>query len=47
MNLVGLPSSDAAVTDLTGRWFEPLEAGRLQPANLYRAQLARRLKTAE
>ncbi len=47
MNLVGLPSSDPAVTDLTGRWFEPTDADRLEPANLYQAQLANRLKTKQ
>ena len=47
MNLVGLPSNDPAVTDPTGRWFEPTDADRLEPANLYQAQLARRLKTAK
>ena len=44
MNLVGLLSSDPPVTEPTGRWFEPLDPNRLQPANLYEAQLARRLK---
>ena len=43
MNLVGLPSSDAIVTESTGRWFEPIAADRLGPANLYEAQLARLL----
>ena len=43
MNLVGLRSSDPAVTDAEGRWFEPLDPERLQPVNLYDAQLARRL----
>ncbi len=44
MNLVGLPSSDAAVTETSGRWFEPLAVERLQPADLYQAQLAKRLQ---
>jgi len=44
MNLVGLLSSDPPVVDSAGRWFEPLDPQRLQPANLYEAQLARRLK---
>ncbi|MCP4509040.1 MAG: hypothetical protein GY826_21920, partial [Fuerstiella sp.] len=47
MNLVGLPSSDTATTAPTGRWFEPIAADRLEPANLYEAQLSRRLKTAQ
>ena len=46
MNLVGLPSSHAAVMERTGCWFEPIGAGRLEPANLYEAQLAKRLKLA-
>lgn len=44
MNLVGLPSSEAAVTEPSGRWFEPIDIDRLQPADLYQAQLAKRLK---
>ncbi|MCH5378226.1 MAG: hypothetical protein JJ992_30080, partial [Planctomycetes bacterium] len=45
MNLVGLTSSDPPVTNSSGRWFEPLDPERLQPRNLYDAQLARRLAT--
>ena len=44
MNLVGLLSSDPPDTEPTGRWFEPLDPQRLQPANLYEAQLTKRLK---
>ncbi len=44
MNLVGLPSNDDALTDTTGRWFEPIDPQQLKPTNLYEAQLARRLK---
>jgi len=47
MNLVGLPSSDTAVTEPTGRWFEPIDVDRLQPVDLYQAQLAKRLKSAQ
>lgn len=47
MNLVGLLSSDPSVLEPTGRWFEPLDPKRLQPANLYEAQLARRLKKGD
>ena len=47
MNLVGLPSNAAAVTEPTGRWFEPMNAKRLEPDNLYEAQLAKRLKMAQ
>ncbi|HQZ67120.1 MAG TPA: hypothetical protein PLY87_18640, partial [Planctomycetaceae bacterium] len=45
MNMVGLSSSADAVTDPTGRWFEPLNNRQLAPANLYQAQLAKRRKT--
>jgi len=45
MNFVGLPTCEAAVTEPSGRWFEPIDVDRLQPANLYQAQLAKRLKT--
>jgi len=44
MNLVGLPTKQPPDTSVEGRWFEPLESGRLSPANLYRAQLERRLR---
>lgn len=44
MNLVGLPSSEPAVTELSDRWFEPIDVDRLQPVDLYQAQLAKRLK---
>ena len=47
MNLVGLTSSDPALTEPTGRWFEPIDVDGLQPADLYQAQLARRLKVPQ
>lgn len=52
MNLVGLPSNESAATERAaetppGRWFEPIDPRRLQPANLYEAQLARRLKAEQ
>jgi hypothetical protein len=43
MNVVGLPSTDAAVAEPSGKWFEPLNPRRLEPTNLYEAQKARRL----
>ncbi len=43
MNLIGLPSNEPATTNASGRWFEPISPRQLQPANLYNAQLARRL----
>lgn len=46
INLVELPSNDSAATEPAGRWLEPIDHGQLQPANLYDAQLVRRLETA-
>jgi hypothetical protein len=46
MNLVGLPAAQPAVTEPTGRWFEPAGGAAIQPRNLYTAQLARRLGRA-
>lgn len=42
MNMVGVSSSAAAITDVKGRWFEPLKNRQLKPANLYQAQLTKR-----
>lgn len=41
MNLVGLSSDQPAETEPTGRWFEPGNAEKLQPSNLYEAQITR------
>lgn len=46
MNLVGLTSNADPVTDPAGRWFEPLGDRQLAPADLYQAQLDRRLSAA-
>jgi len=43
MNIVGLESKAAPTLEQAGRWFEPIPPAQLQPANLYEAQLARRL----
>ena len=43
MNLVGVQSNGRPETNLSGKWFEAVDPGNLQPANLYTAQLARRL----
>ena len=43
LNFVGVTSDEKPMTEENGRWFEPLQVGGLQPANLYEAQLARRL----
>lgn len=44
MNFVGITTDQAPVLEMKGKWWEPLAAGGLQPANLYDAQLARRLR---
>ena len=43
MNLVGVQSNGQSLTNLDGPWFEAIAPSRLEPANLYQAQLARRL----
>jgi len=45
MNLVGVQSNGKSETNSAGRWFEAIDPGVLKPANLYDAQLARRLGT--
>jgi hypothetical protein len=47
VNLVGVVSNDPSVTDAQGRWFEVIEPARLEPQNLYKAQLQRRLAGAQ
>jgi hypothetical protein len=44
MNIVGVFSKDAPVLDPKGVWFEPIDPASLEPANLYEAQKALRLK---
>ena len=46
IQIIGVRSKDPAVTDAEGRWFEPITPARLQPRDLYQAQLERRLGTA-
>lgn len=46
MNLVGVASDGTGETQPAGRWFEAIPPNRLHPANLYSAQLARRIGTA-
>jgi len=43
MNVVGLESSQPSETNLEGKWFEAIAPAQLQPANLYAAQLQRRM----
>lgn len=43
MNLVGVGGDGEGVREVGGRWFEPFAAGELEPANLHRAQVERRL----
>ena len=45
INIVGVRSDDQSVTNADGRWFEAISPGRLRPADLYEAQLKRRLDT--
>ena len=45
MNLVGVQSDGKSETSGAGRWFEAIDPALLRPANLYTAQLARRLET--
>ncbi len=43
LNFVGVTSDEKPIADKDGRWFQPLAPDGLQPADLYEAQLARRL----
>jgi len=43
MNLVALETKEKSITDPNGRWFEAIPPARIAPANLYQAQLKRRL----
>jgi hypothetical protein len=43
MNLIGVQSNGTSETNPAGRWFEAIEPAALKPANLYTAQLERRL----
>jgi hypothetical protein len=43
MTFVGVQPGQESETDPDGRWFEAISPGWLRPANLYDAQLARRL----
>jgi hypothetical protein len=44
MNFVGIRGEQPVVTDLAGKWFEPISPQAIQPADLHQAQLARRLE---
>lgn len=46
IHLVGVHSDQPSVTEPNGRWFEVMPPGQLVPADLYEAQLQRRLKGA-
>ena len=43
LNLIGVETKEPAQLSENGKWFEPIPPQQLQPANLYNAQLARRL----
>ncbi len=44
MNLVGIHSDTAPITQTSGQWFETTKAGSVHPPNLHAAQLEKRLK---
>ncbi|CAN5318648.1 hypothetical protein BH09VER1_BH09VER1_37040 [soil metagenome] len=44
INIVGVFSKEAPILDPKGVWFEPIDPASLEPANLYEAQKALRLK---
>jgi hypothetical protein len=46
INLVALPTTQPAVTEPTGKWFEPIDPAKVTPRDLHRAQLERRLAAA-
>lgn len=43
MNLVALETRKKSQTEINGRWFEAIPPADIQPANIYQAQLRRRL----
>lgn len=45
LNLVGLTTQEPTAPDPAGRWFEAIRPDELAPANLYQAQLDRRLQS--
>ncbi len=47
MNVVGVHSKERPILKENGPWFEPIDPLKLEPINLYLAQLQRRLKTIE
>ncbi len=44
INIIGVKSTGESELNRSGRWFEPIDPTRLQPANLHQSQLQRRLK---
>jgi hypothetical protein len=43
MNLVALETEQTTIADEDGKWFEAIHPAKVEPQNLYRAQLKRRL----
>ena len=43
MNLVALETEQPTMAESTGKWFEAIPPAKMEPQNLYRAQLKRRL----
>jgi hypothetical protein len=44
MNLIGLTTNKKSQTDRNGEWFEAIEPNVLEPKNIYKAQLLKRLE---
>jgi hypothetical protein len=47
MNLVGLTADEASSTDPSGLWFETFENSKVQPGNIHKAQLEKRIRGKE
>ena len=43
INVIAIPTNGTSILEADGRWFETIPPGQVQPANLYRAMLERRL----
>jgi hypothetical protein len=47
MNLVGLETNQEGSINAEGKWFEKIKPAELEPKNLHRAQLQRRLERGD
>jgi len=43
VNIVGITTKRASILEPKGKWFEAIDPKQLEPQNLWRAHLARRL----